>query len=514
MLTNKPSKLLSSLLIGTAIIASLNFTSTTYAASNSHQLKSAVTKIAGKKTYNIYGTINSNGPRYKIGNTKDFKYSHLESKEYTKTKKGTYWLLIINGRSAGWVNQNFFARSQLSFAKHVNLVNNNYKFLTRDAINYVTSSTGTLINPYKVHISKTTIESNESGEHKITYKYGNAKKDLVINVSNDKSIGVTHADIQPDSQVRDYSSWSGSSISTSPNWNAEHHYASETRANHYTSANKQLELNTRLYQPHFLSLRTKQNDFISQVGAIPQGLTVYNNQAVVSTFASSKRLHGYLVNYNLNKLTNLYDTQNLITMPWKQFQNYNKQIKVSPYLKLGHGQAIGSTDKYIYVLANNNQLKNSSRSEELMQIRKSDMGLNQVWTIKVWNGSSKYPRYFHNATFVNDHVMYGLFHNASKHRYEYWKLEKHDNQWIPTEVGATNSDFINNSPVQGFTYDKNHDEFYIGFNDYIFNVSGQGEFLNDYQFDSKRELEGMSVNNGKLFTQLAKRPEILQAEIN
>ena len=72
-------------------------------------------------------------------------------------------------------------------------------------------------------------------------------------------------------------------------------------------------------------------------------------------------------------------------MSQKKFNSYVKNIKVSPALVIGHGQAMGSTDKYIYVLNNNNKTSfNSTESEGLIQIRKSDLCINKIWTVKFW----------------------------------------------------------------------------------------------------------------------------------
>ena len=502
------------LLMASAVLLGLN-TNNVQASTNNHVMKTAVTKIAGKKNYKIYRHVSVNGATHVLTNTKYFKHAHLEAKESYKTKKGTYWLLIVNGRSVGWVHQNFFARSKMSLAKNVSLVyNEHYNFLTKDAINYVTDKTGTLINPNKVHISQKKIHSDEIGEHTVTYKYGKAKETLKITVRGNHNEGIANSDQEAKGDLPASQTWSGSSLGSSRNWNAEHGFSYETSKNDYQSSNGEMTLSTVLYQPRFLSLDYHMNDFISQVGTIPEGTSVKDGIAVTSLLASSKRLHGYLVSYDLNQISNLYDVQRLTSMPFNDFKNYSEAIKVSSYLKLGHGQALGQTDQYIYVLANNDKLKNSPKSEEIMQIRKSDMGLNKIWTIKAWNGESAFPRYFHNATFVDDNTMYGLFHNSSKHCYEYWKLEKQGDEWIPTEIGATNSDLITNSPVQGFTYDQIHDKFYVGFNDHLFKLNSDGTPVKDYAFDTKRELEGISADNGTLYAQLAKRNEWLTTPID
>lgn len=482
-------------------------------ASSHHELKAAATKIAGKKNYTIYESVDANGPHKKFANTKDFRYSHLESKEFAKTKSGTYWLLIVNSRAIGWVNQDFFARNALSVAKHISLVQNPHgKFVTKDAISYATDKTGSLINPDKVARSVKYIKANHGGYKYVTYKNHGTIKKVKVMTRVDPDEGISDAGIEPSNNYQTQTTWKGSSKSSSAKWNAEHNFANETRKNNYTADG--MTLTTRLYQPHFLSLNYGLNDQFSQVGAIPEGIAMNNNTLAVSLFNNSHDLNGHLVTYNLSKIKSPYAAQNLVSMPWSQFVAYSRNIKVSPYLKLGHGQALGMTKHYIYVLANNNKLKNSNQSEEILQIRRSDMQINKIWTIKVWNHDDITPRYFHNATFVNDHTMYGLFHNATKGRYEYWRLTRMGDSWIPEEVAATDSNLISNSPVQGFTYDKQNQNFYVGFNDVIFKMNQDGDVTKDYQFGTKRELEGLSADQGKLNAELTKRAELLQANID
>lgn len=508
------SKIATAMLTALAASSALMLNSNPVHAS-SNILPVAVTKIAGTKNYNIYQDISNNGPVKKIATTNTFKTDHLESKEYRKTAKGTYWNLIVNGRSIGWVNQNFFAKNKISLAKHVSLVQNeDDSFNPKDAINYATDSRGTLINPNKVHVSHHKIDTTEGGTYQVQYRYGKAKANLDVKVRSDEDEGVSEATIDPENSYTDQSSWAGHSKGSSTMWNAMHHYGFEEDLNNYESANDPLTLSTRLYQPRFLSLDYNQNDEMSQVGVTPEGIAVKNNQLLVSLFANPKDLHGHLAVYNLNHIISPYNAQRLASMPWNKFKIYSKSISVSPYLKLGHGQALGMTDKYIYVLANNNKEKNSSASEEILQIDKKTMQINNLWSTKTWNGESFAPRYFHNAVFVNDHTAYALFHNASKGRYEYWKLTRDGDKWTSEEVGATNTNFVKNSPVQGFAYDKDNDNFYVGFNDRIFKVDQNGKVQNDYQFSTKRELEGLSVDNNKLYAELTQRAELLKADID
>lgn len=511
---NKMIKLLASALFNTFLLGNLA-TSNMAHASSYHELHDAVTKIAGNKNYAIYHNITSDGPVGKFANTKDFKYNHLESKKFIETKHGTYWMLIVNGRVIGWVNQNFFARNALVTANHVSLVENPYgKFDTKDAINYATTKTGTLKDPNSVKISTRYVKATKVGKHVVTFYNGKTTKKLVINVRKDANEGIAHANIEPTNSYQDDSSWHGRSKGSSQMWNATHHYGIENSKNNYKSSTDDMMFTTRLYQPRFLSLDYHMNDKLSQVGVTPEGIAINNGLMAVSLYADTHSLNGHLVTYNLNKLTNPYDAQKLVSMPWHEFVKYSHNIKVSPYLKLGHGQAISMTKDFIYVLANNNKLKNSANSEEIFQISRKDLTIKRIWTIKTWNNDANSPRYFHNAVFTNDNTMYGLFHNVTKGRYEYWRLTRHGNTWTPKEIGATDTNFVTNSPVQGFAYDVNDDKFYIGFNDRLFGVNADGQVANNYKFDTKRELEGLSIDQGMLYAELAQRSELLQTNIS
>lgn len=511
---NKTIKLLASALFSTFLLSNLANSNMVHASSH-HELHEAVTKIAGKKNYPIYRNITNNGPIGKFTNTKNFKYNHLESKKFTKTKQGTYWLLIVNGRAIGWVNQNFFARNALATADHVSLVKNPYgKFNTKDAINYATTKTGTLKDSASVKVSTKHIKATKAGKHVVTFYNGQTTRKLIVNVRKDADEGIMHANIKPTASYQDTTSWSGRSKGSSQMWNAIHHYGIENSKDNYKSSTDDMTLTTRLYQPRFLSLDYHMNDKLSQIGVTPEGITINHGLMAISLYSNPHSLHGHLATYNLNNLTNPYDVQKLVSMPWSKFVQYSHNIKVSPYLKLGHGQAISMTKDYIYVLANNNKLKNSANSEEIFQIRRKDLTIKRIWTIKTWNNDANAPRYFHNAVFTNDHTMYGLFHNATKGRYEYWRLTRHGNTWTPKEIGATDTNFVTNAPVQGFTYDANDDKFYIGFNDRLFGVNPAGQVTNNYKFDTKRELEGLSVDRGVLYAELAQRSELLQTNIS
>ncbi|MDF7638603.1 bacterial Ig-like domain-containing protein [Lactobacillus sp. ESL0791] len=472
----------------------------------------AVTKIAGGGNYGIYHKVSRKGPSGRFTTTRYFRHSQIQSKKYLATKQGNYWDIIIDGREVGWVNQNFFVRSKIAVAPEVSLVNNSGdNFNTRDAINYATDSQGTAVDASKVRVSKATVSAGTPGSTTIRYRYGKAKASSQVTVRASKNEGIVQANQIPKTGPKAVATWKGSSKSSSHNWNAAHNYQFETKANTFRANG--LTLRTKLFQPRFFSLDYNlAADRMGQVGVIPEGITVHDKTFTVSLFSSNSSLNGHLVSYNLNRIGK-FQAQNIPNMKWSTFVKCASNVKVSPYIKLGHGQSLGSSGKYIYVMANNNKNKNSGASEEIMRVRKSDLQVNKIWTFRIANGDS--PRYIHNATFVGDNTMYCLFHNASRGSYEYWKVTRSGNTWTPVEVGATGSDFISNgSPVQGFTYDSNSDQFYIAFNDYIFKVAKDGTYQKTYRLHAKREIEGLSVANSKLYVEFAQRSELTQGKIN
>lgn len=467
------------------------------------------TKLAGKKDFSIYRNVSQSGGINAFSSTKYFRKSLLQSQHSAKTKDGTYWQLVANGRTIGWVKEAFFMRNQIAIAKKISLVRNNYySFPAKDAISYVVNKHGTLINPDQVHISRRKISSAIPGTYSLVFHYHNLVSKTKVNVRANNNEGISVANKTTTQGPDEASTFSGSSRSSSPNWNMEHDYQPETKTNTY-HGNNNSTMTTVFYQPRFHLLNNAQyNDQVNQVGVIPEGINLFKNQLTISYFSQPNSNWGHLITYNLNHLNNPIKTQNLLNMIWKDFLHTSQNISVSPYMKLGHGQSLGMTKNYLYVLASSNREDNSPRSEEILQISRHNYQINHLWTIKVWNRSEYFPRYFHNAFIVNGHLMYAVFHNARKGCYEYWRLSRQGDSWIPTEIAATQSNFVKgNSPLQGFTVANNH--FYLAFNDNIFEVSMTGRVMNHYQFHTLRETEGLAIKNDTPYVELARRPELL-----
>ena len=301
---------------------------------------------------------------------------------------------------------------------------------------------------------------------------------------------------------------------SSANYVTKTDFAPDKSKHTYTSDGGNLTFKTRFFQPVLLSVARdiKDDDYINRVGHIPEGITMSNGWLYTSLLSSTTITDGHIVGYNLNNLTNAFNGQYLLDMSQSKFNSYVKNIKVSPYIPIGHGQAMGSTDKYVYVLNNNNKVSYKSNfSTELVQIRKSDMCINKIWTIKCWNGSESEGRYFQNGVIVSDNKMYTTTYNKDDDQTEYWEFNRKGDNWYPTIVGATKGGIVSNTYTQGFTYDPKNNNFYIAFNDVIAKIAKNGEVKDTYQFHTGREIEGIAVANNRLYTNLAQRAELLES---
>lgn len=490
------------------------------ASSKSSQTKAQVTKsydlmtkVAGKKNYAIWSTVRNGKPSHKVADAINFRYNHLQSNQSIKTKKYTYWLVYVDGRRVGWVNEHYFARNSISVAKNVSLVNNaDYDYNTRDAISYATDKTGTVVDNAAVNVSTDSINCGDAGTTKVKYTYGSGKATSNVTVRKTESEGIVDADsVEAKEGASRSDSWKNH-YGASLNYLDPKSFIPETKKHSWSSEG--MTLTTRLYQPVYLSVKTDtlKDGNINRVGHIPEGLTVSNGWAYTSLLSHTNLLSGHIVGYNLNRLASPYNPQKLLTMSQKKFNTYVKNIKVSPYVPVGHGQAMGSTSKYVYVLANDNSKMRTSASEELIQYNKSDLSINKIWTIKCWNKTKDAPRYFKNAVVVNDHLMYAIYYDRTKKQYEYWRLDRTGDNWNPTIIGATKGAFVSNgAPVQGFTYDPENDNFYLAYNDLIFKLDTDGTIKQAYSFKTGREIEGVSVSDNKLWVNLAQRAELLES---
>ncbi len=67
----------------------------------------------------------------------------------------------------------------------------------KDAINYVTDSSGSVVDLDKVHLSQNTVSSAKAGIHNITYTYGKGKVYSLIRIRNDQYEGIANANKKP-----------------------------------------------------------------------------------------------------------------------------------------------------------------------------------------------------------------------------------------------------------------------------------------------------------------------------
>lgn len=478
----------------------------------------------------------------KLTSSADFRYAHVQSKSY-KVKGGKrYYYIYVDGRPVGYVNEKAFALSKANVVSQVSLVNNpsdSVGFNAEDAINYVTDQHGSLVDNDSVEISCKSaklnisdtgyVSSRKAGTAVLTFKYGKAKATSKLTVRGDAKEGISSADVTPVktdlSEIETWSASDGASLSSSSTITSEDAVSSSHKywATDMFGNAKGADIETIFYHPAVLSAPGSSN-LEAKVSSAVQGIDFYDNDLVTSNLdlgqADNWEARGHMVYYNMRGVKK-YNWQLIPSkmLSFNTWLSYIKNIKVSPYMKLGHGQSVGSTKKYVYVLANWNRSNNWSNSQELIRVKKSTMEIDKIWTFKVWNGSAKYPRIFLNADVIDDNTLLALFHNATKHRYEYWKISRSGDSFKAKEVGATGSDLISNSAeVQGFVWNSAYDVYYIAFNDYLFKIGAgldgktdAGKLLNRYKFDTRpREFEGLSSYKAELYVNLNHPAETLK----
>ena len=457
-------------------------------------------------TCRIYQRLTHRGPSGSLCKAQTFKRSNVQASAVRKVRGKKYCYVWIDGHQAGWISQEAFLKRKIAVVPQISLVKNaHYSFPTRDAINYAVDAAGNVVDPSKVKVSRAEISSGKSGSYRVTYSYGKARAHTIVYVRSNAKEGIVSANKTPQTG-KSARSWF-KHYKTSGNWGRS--FAPETKPHVLKSGH--FKLKTCFYQPATLC----QSDSVTgTVGPVPEGLTVSNGSMYATMYHSPHDTRAHIVSYKFNQVPNRYIMQKLPWLPWSQFLRLASHVKISPYIKLGHGQAIGSTRKYIYAIANNHLLLKSSQSEEIMQISKNNLQIKQIWTFKVWNHSARTGRYFHNATFVNDYQFIAVYHDATDHRFEYWEVTRQGNSWYPKEIGATRGDFMrNDSPVQGITYDKHKKQIYLAFNDYLFKLKRSGKVLARGHFHTGREFEGISINGRHLYAELAQRPELLRQRI-
>ncbi|GHN36777.1 hypothetical protein ME793_00070 [Lactobacillus delbrueckii] len=490
----------------------------------------------------------------KLTASADFRYAHVQSKSY-KVKGGKrYYYIYVDGRPVGYVNEKAFALSKANVVSQVSLVNNpsdSVGFNAEDAINYVTDQHGSLVDNDSVEISCKSAELNisdtgyvssrKAGTAVLTFRYGKAKATSKLTVRGDAKEGISSADVTPVKtdlpEIKTWSASDGASLSSSSTITSKDAVSSSHKywATDMSGNAKGADIETIFYHPAVLSAPGSSN-LEAKVSSAVQGIDFYDNDLVTSNLdlgqADNREARGHMVYYNMRKVKK-YNWQLIPSkmLSFNTWLSYIKNIKVSPYMKLGHGQSVGSTKKYVYVLANWNRSNNWSNSQELIRVKKSTMEIDKIWTFKVWNGSAKYPRIFLNADVIDDNTLLALFHNASKHRYEYWKISRSGDSFKAKEVGATGSDLIrtgsdpiSNSAevhpeVQGFVWDSAYDVYYIAFNDYLFKIGAgldggteAGKLLNYYSFHTGREMEGLASYKGELYLNLNHPTETLKVD--
>ncbi|MGN1406786.1 hypothetical protein [Lactobacillus sp.] len=511
------------------------------------QAEALTTKVIGNKNYGIYASLGKVPVKYqvkrkvyskkkkryvikkvtktklvwkfgkKLANSREFKLAHVQSQSYKVYQGKRYYFVYVDGRAIGYVNEKAFARNKAEVVNEVSLVNNpndTTGFDVRDAVNYITDSHGSVVDKYQVKTNVDRISEKTPGIYWVTFKYGKAHAKVKVTVRRNPKEGLSKADKKPGKGGNFAKTWFPQQLANRGNFNAQvfpHTYWGSDK----TGKKKAAKLTTKFYEPNSFSLLAGSVE--TNVRTNVQGLDVYGQDMVTTNFygvgqAAQEGANGRVILYHLNSVPTYAlqyiptNTLNLAT--WKY---YVKNIRISPWIKLGHGQSVGSTGRYIYELANWNRAK-KPMSNELLQIDKKTMLVKKIWTFKVANGALKYNRYFLNADVTDDNTILALFHNKSKGRYEFWQIKRSGNTFTAKEAAAVDGDLISNSSqVQGFTYNVAHKYYYIAFNDFLFKISAKGNLVNYYRFHANREVEGLASYKSKIYVAMNHRAEVLDS---
>ena len=160
-------------------------------------------------------------------------------------------------------------RNKISVAHDISLVKNpNYDFPTRDAINFATDRSSTVIKPCKVNVSEDKITTNEAGLYPVTYSYGKAKAHVTVEVRSDDNEGIVKADKTPRPGAGSATSWF-KHFKTSGHWGKS--FAPETKS--HTLKSGEFHLKTYFYQPAILS-QSGTHDGL--VGPVPERYSLHN----------------------------------------------------------------------------------------------------------------------------------------------------------------------------------------------------------------------------------------------
>lgn len=301
----------------------------------------------------------------------NFKHGNIEANQTAKSSSGaTYYHIAVDGHQAGWVNANFVLKNALKTAGSVNLVRNgSYNWNTRDAVSFATNGSGTYIPASQVRPSRSSINCGRPGTTKVTYRYGKAQRTINVTVRSDEEEG--YADSTRKSPIGHgyISSWHGKSRKSSRNFNARHHFRPETKSNTYRS--KGLNFTTRLFQPTRLSLTQNMRNS-AFLRSDPESVAVSNGWMYTLYYKNTTDSRARIVAYNLRALGR-FESQYINNCSYGKFKHLAGAIKVGPEIKAGHGQAFSATNGHLYIVADNNKLKNSEQSDELIQVDKNTL---------------------------------------------------------------------------------------------------------------------------------------------
>lgn len=517
---------------------------------------------------NGYGVWSSPNGGTKLSTMASFQKSHLEvNQEYINTKGKTQYHVVANGANAGWVDSNFVLRDQISVPSSISLVRsydgNQTKWNPINAVNYATTKYGSTLNPTKdVKASVSSIDTSKPGTYKVTYKTSTASKTVNVTVRSQNEQVVKYT-ANPQAPASNYPKVPYLNQSTNLNYTltdyrgtggygtapgGDNGYAKTNTANKWTTAKgtPNLTFNTQLFTPYRLSYSSNTSAMANAETSQPQGLAVIGNNIYVlykkldeSSTSNAMKDRGYIVRYDKTKMGSLKDLRSLSDLAKNDFKKYASicsGITVGPEIVIGHGQTLTTDGKNLYVnVTNENEDRsNFNNVNAFNKIDLNTLGISKYQTSRIVAksaGSYVGNKTFFNMAMADENTFYGLCKSndyantqpdtVNAGNFEVWKsVRQSDGSFKSSQVLTLRMPIGNKTPIQGMTYVKENNALYIttdgGFVGITLPTSTEGtggsKLVANVKLNSqKREFEGISYANGKLYIGTNKGSEVMAA---
>lgn len=401
------------------------------------------------KNYGVYQNVNGG----KRATMDDFEKGHLEVDQHCLDKKGKpYYHVIANGGAIGWVNANFVKRNYISVPNNISLVhsyNGNINWEARHAIMGATDENGTLLDPItssKVSVSQETVPTNIAGTTAVTYKAGKGSKTVNVTVRSDAKEGVAKVLAHPEHMAEGKSgikTGKPSQYTSSPNYSA----GVETKANQMSGGIPTYRFSTKFFAPIWLSMSRDKNGATESLPTYsPQGLAVMGNTAYLTCMNDAQHETGTIIGYDMNHIGRLGDLRQLSQLAEKDFNQFKaicRGITVSPRLFIGHGQALSTDGRSLY-LTPSKKVSDLNDFNQIMEINPSTFEANYANTFRItayFGGSSYTHRNSFNIAVKDANTFYTMvdvgWDDRTKPAMEIWEVKKVGNAYQTARVLTT-----------------------------------------------------------------------------